>query len=797
MLPIVQEYMAQCAQRREEPYYGFLERAGAGEIVTDLDFAPQQAVRVFAATLLRCGPRSIAAKGPKLQVLALRYDSNKGMHHPPRQSRRRLSYAVLLAQRLPEDVIVAPQNRPLLRSLIDGVRVACMTYTRHLARVELCGLPLAQVREVAARLFDVLKHCELLRVLKLNKSRLTDQLFTRLTTTVNTFPALKEAHFSECGLTDGSAHGIHSIILLNRGREQGGAWRASLRDGGGGGGPCSSSHAAAPAWGLEALDLSGNSLGDATLRRLGLAIAHDASLRVVDMSRNAVTTAGLKEFLQQGTLQASAVASLDLSKNLIDTQDTYLVGDGFACQHTYAEQLLLTRVEPREGRGSGGSGSGSGVAPEDAGEAPRLPTPPIPSLTTTPVPVSAVGAPLELRRRTPPSEDNAGSGGSGREAGRPRGSSPAVAWEAEEEGAEARSRWVAGEVAAARSRPSRGGTRTPSSTTADRCSTASRRKPDPRASEPPRHSQAEPGRGQELPPPPQLPQGAMPFFPPLLFPPPTTIGGDDGHHPQPQQQWCGVPLYVPVPVSSLGPTAATLPRPRSTRDAAVGTSSLSDTQPRSPSGSSTGGTLAVCGGSPHSDPDGVVQEPTRGGSDGANAFAKMMLEPLQTGAWDQADWRRNEQRFLESLILRVESHETATTETLERNYQATRDRLDAVQAEFARRLQELLEEQRAESRRLRGELRKRLPSEQPQEEGPQQQDPEAAMAEELAQLIQTGMRRIHEQMERPGAAAAAAAAAAASFSHTTTSAAAAGDGLLQSTQAYLRAVKERLGSLGW
>ncbi|ESL10263.1 hypothetical protein TRSC58_02007 [Trypanosoma rangeli SC58] len=803
MLPIVQEYMTQCAQRRMEPYYGFLERAGAGEIVTDLDFAPQQGVRVFAATLLRCGPRSIAAKGPKLQVLALRYDSNKGMHHPPRQSRRMLSYSVLLAQRLPEDVIVAVQNRPLLRSLIDGVRVACMTYTRHLVRVELCGLPLEQVREVTARLFDVLQHCELLRVLKLNKSRLTDQLFTRLTTTVNTFSALREAHFSECGLTDGSAHGVHSIILLNRSKEQSAIWRASLRDGGGG-------PATAPPCGLEALDLSGNSFGDATLRRLGLAIAHDASLRVVDMSRNAVTTSGLKEFLRQGTLQTSVVASLDLSKNLIDTRDTYLVEDGFACQHTYEEQLLLLRVEPRERRSR--SGSRSGGAPPRAGEMRRRPMPPAPPLTTLPVPVSAVGAPLEVCQRRLSLENNSGgdgkSGGVG-DAG-PRASSLAVVWDADEDDVEFRSQSV-GDAGAARSHTPQS-TRTPSSLVLDRYGAATHLKADHQVSELPRCLQTEPGSGEEErshpPPPPfslpsqQQQQGTMPFFPPLLFPF-TGGSGDDGHQPQlqPQQQWCGVPLYVPVPLASFGttpplpppppPPPPPLPRARSTRDAAVGTSPQSDAQLHSSAASSTHRPLAAGRGVPMSDPDGMVREPSEGAGDDATAFEKMMLEPLQTGEWELADWRRNEQRFLEALILRVESHETATTEALERNYQATRDRLDAVQAEFSRRLQELLEEQRAESRRLRGELRERLPSEQQREERVLQ-DPEAAMAEELARLIHTGMRRIHDQMEKPGSVSAAA-----SFSHTTTSAAALRDGLQRATQDYLRVVKERLSSLGW
>ncbi|RNF06054.1 hypothetical protein TraAM80_04208 [Trypanosoma rangeli] len=805
MLPIVQEYMTQCAQRRMEPYYGFLERAGAGEIVADLDFAPQQGVRVFATTLLRCGPRSIAAKGPKLQVLALRYDSNKGMHHPPRQSRRMLSYSVLLAQRLPEDVIVAVQNRPLLRSLIDGVRVACMTYTRHLVRVELCGLPLEQVREVTARLFDVLQHCELLRVLKLNKSRLTDQLFTRLTTTANTFSALREAHFSECSLTDGSAQGVHSIILLNRGKEQSAIWRASLRDGGG-------SPATAPPCGLEALDLSGNSFGDATLRRLGLAIAHDASLRVVDMSRNAVTTSGLKEFLQQGALQTSVVASLDLSKNLIDTRDTYLVGDGFACQHTYEEQLLLLRVEPRERRSRSGSGNG-GAAPR-AREVRRRPMPPTPSLTTLPAPVSAVGAPLEVSQPRLSPEDN--SDGGGRSGGvvdaRPRASSLAVVWDAGEDDAEFRSQSV-GEAGAPATAPPQS-TRTPSSLALGRYGTASHLKADHQASEQPRCLQTEPGNREEErspppppppPPPPSLPfplppqqqqQGTMPFFPPLLFPF-TGGSGDDGHHPQLQlqHQWCGVPLYVPVPVASFGTTPPLppppLPRVRSTRDAAVGTSPQSDTQLHSSAVSSTHRSLAAGRGGPKSDLDGMVRESCEGAGDDATAFENMMLEPLQTGAWEVADWRRNEQRFLEALILRVESHETATTEALERNYQATRDRLDAVQAEFSWRLQELLEEQRAESRQLRGELRERLPSEQQQEERVLQ-DPEAAMAEELARLIHTGMRHVHDQMQRPGSAPAAA-----SFSHATTSAAVLGDGLQQATQDYLRVVKERLSSLGW
>ncbi|EAN87306.1 hypothetical protein C3747_38g284 [Trypanosoma cruzi] len=738
MLPIVKEYMTECAQRRVEPYYGFIEHAGAGEIVTDLDFAPLHSVRVFALTLLRCGPRSIAVRGPKLQVLALRYDSNKGMHHPPRQSKRKVSYTTLLSQRLPEDVIVAAQNRPVLRSLIDGVRVACMTYTGHLVRVELCGLPLREIREVVTRLFDVLQHCGLLRVLNLNKSKLTDQLFTRLTTTVNTFPSLKEGHFSECGLTDGSARGIHSLILLNRGREQNAMWRASLRDGVGG-------HVATFARGLEVLDLSGNCLSDATIRRLGLAIAHDASLRVIDMSRNTVTTAGLKEFLQRGTLQESAVESLDLSKNLIDTKDKFFVGDNFACQHTYGEQLLLTRLDSRERHRS------ASTAPqlEVSGAA-------VPQLRSS----AADGAPLEIHHPRAVSPEDVGAGGL-----RSRESSPAAVLDTCEENAEVCSQLLR---CPGMERPQANrSTWTASPEMFDRQSNASRRNGDRKASERSRFSYQETGKQQEnqprlnqCPPPHQT---AVPFFPPLLFAP--TGSGDGSQQQQQQQQWCGVPLYVPVPVSSLG--AMAMPPPaRSTRDVAVGTSPQPDTMQQSTSRSLSTTPLA----------DGDV-------TDDGTAFEKMMMEPLQTNDWELADWRRNEQRFLESLIVRLESQENATTEMLERNYQATCDRLGAIQEEFSRQIHELLQEQRVGAERFRGELREELLSERHQQQ--QQQDPEAAMAEQLAQLIDTGMKRIHDQMERRSASASG------------TAAKAAGVDLQQPTQEYLRVVKERLSSLGW
>ncbi|EKF28419.1 hypothetical protein MOQ_007828 [Trypanosoma cruzi marinkellei] len=733
MLPIVQEYMNECAQRRVEPYYGFIEHAGAGEIVTDLDFAPLQSVRVFASTLMRCGPRSIAARGPKLQVLALRYDSNKGMHHPPRQSKRRVSYNALLSQRSLEDVIVAAQNRPVLRSLIDGVRVACMTYTGHLVRVELCGLPLSEIREVVARLFDVLQHCGLLRVLKLNKSKLTDQLFTRLTTTMNTFPSLKEGHFSECGLTDGSARGIHSLILLNRGKEQNAMWRASLRDGGDG-------HVATSARGLEVLDLSGNCFSDTTLRRLGLAIAHDASLRVIDMSRNTVTTAGLKEFLQRGTLQESAVESLDLSKNLIDTKDKFIVGDNFACQHTYGEQLLLTRLDSRERYRS------ASTAPQL--ELSGATVPPLKSL-------AADGAPLEIHHSRAVSPEDVGAGGF-----RSGESSPAAVLDAHEENAEVCSQSL--RYPGMERMQANRSILAASPEMFDRQSNASRRNGGRKASERSRFSYQESVKQQENQPrhnqsPPAHPT-ALPFFPPLLFAP---TGSGDG---QQQQQWCGVPLYVPVPVSSLG--AMAMPPPaRSTRDVAVGTSPQLDTMRQSTSRSFSTTPLA----------DGDT-------TDDGTAFEKMMMEPLQTNDWELADWRRNEQRFLESLIVRLESHENATTEMLERNYQSTCDRLGAIQEEFSRQIQELLREQRAGSERLREELREELLSERQQQE---QQDPEAAMAGQLAQLIDTGMKRIHDQMERRFSSA----------SGTATKAA--GVGLRQPTQDYLRVVKERLNTLGW
>ncbi|KAH9597990.1 hypothetical protein LSM04_000212 [Trypanosoma melophagium] len=822
MLPVVHEYLTLCSQRRVEPYYGFIEHAGACEVVTDLDFAPAAAVRLFALALQRSSQRHIGlARGAQLKAFVLRYGVNKGGHHPPRQSRRTLSHEVLLPRRREEDIIVSPQNRAVLRSLLDGVRVACSANVRYLVRVELCGLPLRGMPETTGRLFEQLPHCDVLRVLKLSRSSLTDALFTRLTTVPCSFRALKEAQFSECELTDRSARGIHSLILLNRSREQTAVWRASLRDGGsaGVGGDGASSRA------LEALDLSGNRLGDVTLKRIALAIAHDVSLRVVDMSRNVVTTAGLTEFLQDGALQGSAIETFDLSKNLIDSHVAYAVVEGFTCLQTCEQQLLLTRIKGHRHDNTNTTAGGSthvttvtvstatnaansrNSEPNMAKVIPlkrgKLPLQSKKASSSSTLAVTGTGqpvaAPPEVSLTTPQVEEEKNS--------KSHITTPAAALEINSDHMEV-SFFPIGH---SENHPSPGresasvhrSTVSVSPEALDRHS--SRNDGQGSLDRPPIYNQPQQQKQQHqhhhnrhqqpspLPPPLQHQQqqelqfqqlpGGMSFFPQLFS---SSING---------QQWCSVPLFVPIPLASLGVVPPPPPPPTTTTTTTTKEQEQEEQEQKEPSASPPPPPLKVAGekqdtavvdtslavsGEPGTD---RVESPSIS-INCSSAFEKMMVEPLTTGEFEFSEWREKEEKFLESLVVRVESHETAVTEMVERNYQATREQLNSLKEELSTRIHEVLAEQRREQERLRGELREGLSA-----ENQKLRDPEGAITEQLAQLIYTGMKRIHEQMDRPSAKGSTATAK--------VSLASGNNGSSRPVQDYLREVKDRLNGLGW
>ncbi|KAG8345813.1 hypothetical protein TRVL_03374 [Trypanosoma vivax] len=162
--------------------------------------------------------------------------------------------------------------------------------------------------------------------------------------------------------------------------------------------------------------------------------------------------------------------------------------------------------------------------------------------------------------------------------------------------------------------------------------------------------------------------------------------------------------------------------------------------------------------------------------DGVSAFESKMTESLQTGEFEIAEWREKEARFLKSLVVRLENHETSTAELVERNHQRTCEALAGLKEELSLRIREVVEEQRAE----REQLRETLSAER------EVMEPDTALAGELVRLIQTGVRRIHDQMERPVVAPTAARCCAAG-----------GGAAGSSVQDYLRDVRSALSGLGW
>nr|CCC53542.1 conserved hypothetical protein, fragment [Trypanosoma vivax Y486] len=721
MLPVVREYLAQCSQRQVEPYHAFVEHAEEGAVIADLDFAPPSAVRLFSVALLRHG-------------------INKGAHHPPKQSKKLISYEAQFSRRLPENDVLARVNRPLVRNLVHGVRMACISSTQHLSRLELCGLPLCDgdnMMSATSRLFDVLSQCRALSVLKLNRSTLTDKLFEQLTITgrSSAFQMLKEAHFSECGLTDACARGLHSLVLLNGGRRQLTAWRSSLRGGGGPGCPTD-------VRGIEVLDLSGNYLSDLALQRLAAALTNNDSLRVVDISRNAITTSGLIGVLQQGVLEKSAVESFDFSKNLIDTCAVDGVVRGFICQRHYGQQLLLTREKASSHRIETRRVSDS--MPKKPCKKQPVYGRSLRSMQTTPEAKKG----FEIGNKVVTERDSA------QEAFPGKGKPP-----------------VKPEVACTESQNSESSTSSLAShggdlkerivkQTKNWCEYVSSRSSFKGG----RHSVTRSHRSNT-----SLtsnstgtgsPTAAQPLFTtwgsartikPFYF---TTTG-------RKQQQWCGMPLYVTLPVNPVGVVASSQAAVCK-RDVAVGTSSVAEC-PRhncSDGGNASSETMTAS----NSEPDGV------------SAFESKMIEPLQTGEFEIAEWRQKEARFLESLVVRLENHETSTAELVERNHQRTCEALAALKEELSLRIREVVEEQRAE----REQLRETLSAER------EVLEPDTALAGELVRLIQTGVRRIHDQMERPVVAPTAARGCAAG-----------GGAAGSSVQDYLRDVRSALSGLGW
>ncbi|CCD17216.1 unnamed protein product [Trypanosoma congolense IL3000] len=721
MLPFVREYLEQCTQRRVEPYYAFIERAGSNEVVADIDFAPPMAIRLFAVALLRSRPQ---AGGLRLHALVLRYGVNKGQHHPPQQSKRLLPYESLITRRRTDDDIVAPVNSQLLRTLLDGVRMVCVAAIRHITRLELCGLPLSSgnaMVEVTGRLFDALPHCSSLRVLKLSHSAISDKLFLRLTTAAmaSAFPALKEAYFSECGLTDESARGLHALITLNRSREQQAMWRSSFRSSGSADRASRTSFPRA----LETLDLSGNLLGDATLKRLAIAIKHDISLRVVDMSRNAVTTDGLVQFLEQETLEGSGIESLDLSRNLMDINVAYRIGEGFSCLCSYGQQFILTRTTSVLQCGAAGpandnkkvSSTRTSFATEHEPHvalASPIPTPQTSSQfhglreETAVVRVASEVGDLKC-----PATGPAGAGSTKR-----LSTSSAVVFEAgvSHRGYSSRSSIVSDEGHSSTSRS--GKARGPAA-----CGSVSSTGPGSakryasRSTLPDKFTPIGRDMGCQ-----SLPQMMVPGMAPNVQPLLLTAAGAQ------RQQWCAVPLYITLPFNPSTGMQYFQPTVEK-QDAAVGTESPQQ-EPKEDGGDSFTSAMLPCddGGSCSSH---VYSE----------TFEKRMMEPLNMDEWEMTEWRAREQRFLEALVVRLESHETSTAELVERNYQQTCESLKGLKEELSLRIREVLEEQRAEQRRLEREL----VSER------ELQNPEDAITEQLVQLIQTGMKNIHEKMVRP------------------------------------------------
>eukprot|EP00796_Vickermania_ingenoplastis_P008140 gene8140-5674_t len=235
----------------------------------------------------------------------------------------------------------ASADTALLAVLLDGIRNALLRSVESVHTLELTSFPMSEVPEKAARVLHAIAMCSNIAVLRLDRCSLTAASLTTLTATSRTFGQLREVSLADCGLTDRCQRSIVSFLKLHRDYEVEAAWSRSWRDGEDmamhsttstslslslsaqqqpGAGPNSAGASVRRQRrlrGLQRLNLSGNALGDATLMTLVHAIQQTAntSLKVLDLSRNRITTSGLQRLLISGMLEGSGLQTLDLSNN--------------------------------------------------------------------------------------------------------------------------------------------------------------------------------------------------------------------------------------------------------------------------------------------------------------------------------------------------------------------------------------------------------------------------------------------------------------------------------------------------
>ncbi|TPP48512.1 hypothetical protein CGC21_14310 [Leishmania donovani] len=447
----MERYFAQCQAHRTSPHPAFV--AGLREGAMDINFAeiPLADIRLFAHALLDVSPAARAARSPAArsrntsgQLSRRDAASDTSPSSRPRTSafsrtqfaKLHFSYnATVPAAQLPCGAASPPastpwftQNEPTLRRLPQAVAQAVKESATTLSSFSWCGMPLTSmavqgraplqqqrgIGRVLPSLTRVLPLCHCLTSLRLDGVPLSHAQFMQLTTPFPkspeasadggvTWPALEEASFVGCGLTDACKNGLVHLIRAAVPTASDSTWQRSLRGGYANlddrllprpaGGTVPLGHSATR--GVKGLDASQNPLGDETARAVANAVPGSA-LRYLNMSSTSITWMGGSLLASRPVLEGTAMELLDMSNTGVSEVFSHAGGAaeakmlvessaaaGFRVLARGMGQLLVLRESDRSPQQSWLIQTTTAIAPQpspaSAPEPPHVESPTIPT----------------------------------------------------------------------------------------------------------------------------------------------------------------------------------------------------------------------------------------------------------------------------------------------------------------------------------------------------------------------------------------------------------------------------------
>jgi hypothetical protein len=264
-------YLKLCAERRIEPYYPFVSRAGEGVLDVDAEFVLDDAWS-FLVSAMR------ASTTASYQRIRIAVGDNFGPRHPPKQSRRLVSFESLAAQRAPR----APAEQVVPR-LIQGIAHQAALSLQALRELRLVGIPVGP--SGAAKLADALGACTHLQELQLDCSNITNAGLAELVPALKKLPELVTVSLRRAALTSGAAEDLGKLVAGNTVSRH---WESTLR----------STARSGPPRAIEVLVLSENPIGDSVVKELCKQDGFVRHMCHVDLTGTAVTQAGALQLLR-------------------------------------------------------------------------------------------------------------------------------------------------------------------------------------------------------------------------------------------------------------------------------------------------------------------------------------------------------------------------------------------------------------------------------------------------------------------------------------------------------------------